>query len=40
MDGYDNVDFTVQALPYEKINDITIPIGIETEVGKMKIRIQ
>ena len=39
VDGYDNVDFAIQALPYEKISDITIPLGIETEVGKMKTRI-
>ena len=37
MDGYNNVDFAIQALPYEKISDITIPLGIETEIGKIRL---
>ena len=37
MDGYDDVDFAIQALPYEKISDVTIPVGIETESGKIRL---
>jgi hypothetical protein len=37
MDGHDKVDFAIQALPYEKISDITIPVGIETEGGKIRL---
>ena len=37
MSGYNNVDFAIQALPYEKISDITIPLGIETEIGKIRL---
>ena len=37
MDGYKNVDFAIQALPYKKISDITIPLGFETEGGKIRL---
>ena len=37
IDGYDNVDFAIQALPYEKISDITIPVGIESDGGKIRL---
>ena len=37
MDGYDNIDFAIQALPYEKISDVTIPLGIETPGGKIRL---
>ena len=36
LDGYNDVDFAVQALPYEKISDVIIPLGIEIENGKMR----
>ena len=37
MDGYNNVDFAIQALPYKKITDVTLPLGIETESGKIRL---
>ena len=35
LEGYQDVDFAKQSLPYEKITDISIPIGFETPGGKM-----
>ena len=35
LEGYQNVDFAKQSLPYEKISEITIPIGIETPGSTM-----
>ncbi len=35
LEGYQNVDFAKQSLPYEKISDIIIPIGIETPGSTM-----
>ena len=31
------VDFTVQALPFEKITDISIPLGLKSPIGIMKL---
>ncbi len=35
LEGYQDVDFAKQSLPYEKISDIIIPIGIETPGSNM-----
>ena len=35
-DGYADVDFAIQALPYENINDVTIPIGLESNGGEIR----
>ena len=40
VEGYSNIDFTVQALPFEKLNDIVISIGIESPVGIMKLNFK
>ena len=35
LEGYQDVDFAKQSLPYNKMFESTIPIGIETPGGKM-----
>ncbi len=35
LEGYQDVDFAKQSLPYNKISETTIPLGIETPGGKM-----
>ena len=35
LEGYKDVDFAKQSLPYNKISETTIPLGIETPGGKM-----
>ena len=35
LEGYHDVDFAKQSLPYNKMSETTIPLGIETPGGKM-----
>ena len=35
LEGYQDVDFAKQSLPYNKMSETTIPLGIETPGGKM-----
>ena len=37
VENDNGVNFTVQALPYESIVDVTIPIGIKSDSGVMKL---
>ena len=34
-EGFENTDFTVQSLPYEKLDDMVVSVGIESPIGKM-----
>ena len=36
-EGYENTDFTVQSLPYEKLDDMIVSLGIESPIGTMKL---
>ena len=36
-EGYENIDFTVQSLPYEKLDDMVVSVGVKSPIGTMKL---